>query len=132
MRGYKGGTCRPGPLHPASIQVGPACCTEKPGSTHRSPAGLPKARAHWRLPGWHPTPCLYRSLSQEEDGSEVPISCVPSQIQNLNREEGWSLTFTTSQAGRVPDPPLQSAGSWLELYPGRSRRGPHPNPQDTS
>lgn len=76
-------------------------------------------------------PCPYRSLCQEEDGSEAPISCVPSQIQNLNREEGGPLTFTTSQAGGVPGPPLQSAGSWPELRPGRSKRGPHPNPQDT-
>ena len=30
-----------------------------------------------------------------------PFNCVPSQFQNLNREEGGPLTFTTSQVGGV-------------------------------
>ena len=60
-----------------------------------------------------------------------PFNCVPSQFQNLNREEGMPLTFTTSQAGGIPSPALQSAGSWSELRPGCSGRGPCPNLQDT-
>ena len=106
VRGYnRGGACRPGPLHPTLIQVGPACCARSPGPTHRSPAGLPKASVHghsstlaWKVP-WLEEPGGLQSMVSLRVGHEVSDFTFPFHFHALEKE---MATHSSILAWRIP------------------------------